>query len=452
MGNTVVLYNNTYGAQGYFWKDYDDESVSKIALEDLTGDGRADLIVLVDGRIEIFDMIEWDSSSVLCTIGDSNSDIKDFDIADVNLDGYLDIATTDTATVSGAKGAYVWYYEPGEPTAVKLYDEYPTPDYGRVVSGEIHDTHAYDGDDLQIGEAVDDPTYPGFLRVDMETDTLSTDQFQQLTVRAKVSAEEASPSEGFNIWYSVDGSVFTPLIYIPASQTTLANFTAPLSSNVAGMTLTIRVTDSVNSSGSTDPLDILHIDYLAIITDTFGGFVGEPVFDTSPTTVKHDCVRIGNIDGTSDGYLEVILGRDNSDNPVRIGEWQVYKRAGVNDWDPLSGWYDSSTSFFVRGDDEIKLHSSMSSDENAIEAILSQASPRLFQVEDVNGDGFSDIIVSNVTISEYGIISQIALYLNMNVIEGDSWWYYVVKDIAGDYTITDIRGGLTCLLVDNLVE
>ncbi len=449
--NTLVIYNNTYGATGTLWKDYGSADVSKIVLEDVTGDGRADLIVLAGGRIYIYDMAEWNPDSVLAYIPDESSPtaIKDFDIADVNLDGYPDIVTTDI-TLNGAK---VWYYEPAEtPSAKRLATPQDLiPDAGEVLLYNVDATRTLYGNALQIGESdTADPKWA--LRLDMMTEELYTDPYQQLTVRAMVSADGGTPAEGFNIWYSVDDSVYTPLIYVPASQTTMANFTAPLPPTVAGKTLYIRVTDSKNITDTTGVTEILHIDYLAIITDTFGGYVSEAIFDTTPNSEKHDCIRIGNIDGTSDGYLEVILARDNEPGPPtsRIGEWQVYKRAGANDWDPLAGWYDSSTTFFPRGDDEIYLFSTMAQDAVPIENILSQASPRLFQVEDVNGDGYSDIIVVNTTISE-GVTSQVALYLNMNTFEESAWWYYVVKDITADFNIADVRGGMTCLLVDNLV-
>ena len=459
---TIVIYNNSYGATGSIWKDDYTGAISKIELEDVTGDGRADLIVLADGRIMIYDMIEWDPANPIAQIPDATSStaIKDFDIADVNQDGFLDIATTDISTSSGDfKGARVWFYDVASESPERKYldaDVQPSPDFGRVltdISNSIGMTQTEGGDAMQVGENPSTEPDPGVLKLDMPTQTLTTSPFQQLKVIAKVSGDGGTPLEGFNIWYSVDGDKFTPLIYIPPSQTTLATYTAALPMTAAGATLEIRVTDSLDTSGPVD--EILHIDYLAILTDAFAGYVDELVLDTSSNIQEHDCIRVGNIDGTDDGYLEVILARDPASRVGTTdddGEWVVYKRADVNDWNVLAGWSQTSFVFYPRGGEQIYLHSSMSSDENHIEAILTTASPRLFQVEDVNGDGYSDIIVVNTTVAA-GVTSQVALYLNMQQCEDEDcqWWYYVVKDIAGDYTISDVRGGMTYLLVDNLI-
>jgi len=454
-GQTVVLYNNTYGTQGVLWKDYSSD-VRKIALEDLTGDGRADLIVLTGGRVYIYDLVDWDSDSpiaVLPTISDAQySDILDFDIADVNYDGYLDIATTDItgsgASASTYHGVYIWYYvENLSPTERLLLTDEPDVTYGSY-DGVTTETNDYeDGNELVL---IEDNASPdeGKMEVDFTTDTLTDDDYQQLKVRVKVSTVSGTAAEGFYIWYSSDGTYYTPLLYIPPTQTSYEYYTAPLPSSVAGKALHIRVTDTIRTTASASVLEKLHIDYLAVITDAFGAFE-HGTSQVEAYGQGFQCVRLANLNGGDDLGMEVVLAKDAAG--AVPGVWAAYELVSMTpeDWDHLSGWTDSSTTFFARGNTKIDLHSSMASDENPIKDILTDCSPRLFQVEDVNGDGFSDIIVVNTTIAA-AVTTQVALYINM---WGDStdWLYYVVKDIAGDYTIADVRGGMTWLDVADLV-
>ncbi len=58
----VVIYNNTYGSTGKLfpktWNTTND-GIRKIALEDMNGDGRVDLIVLAEGRVFVYDLKTW---------------------------------------------------------------------------------------------------------------------------------------------------------------------------------------------------------------------------------------------------------------------------------------------------------------------------------------------------------------------------------------------------------
>ena len=454
-GQTVVIYNNTYGTQGVLWNDYSSD-VRKIALEDLTGDDRAELIVLTGGRVYVYNLLDWDVNSPIAVLPDpsdaTNSNILDFDIADVNYDGYLDIATTDLTSTSTYRGVYIWYYVENEFPVERLVPAVQEPDvtYGTYV-GVTGDTHDFeDGDELVL---IEDNVSPdeGRLRIDLMTDTLTDDDYQLLKLRVKVSTVSGTASEGFYIWYSSDDTYFTPLLYVPPTQTTYEYYTAPLPPSVAGSALEIRITDTINTAASASVIEKLHIDYLAVITDTFGEF--EPGANSVEVyTQGYDCVRLGNLNGGDDLGMEVILAKDaTGTTPSTKGVWAAYERVSTTpeDWDPISGWTDSSNTFFARGNTKIDLHSSMASDENPIKDILTDSSPRLFWVEDVNGDGFSDIIVVNTTIA-VDVTSQVALYINMWGSDECDWLYYVVKDIAGDYTISDVRGGMTWLSVDNL--
>ncbi|MDH3364575.1 MAG: FG-GAP-like repeat-containing protein [Thermoplasmata archaeon] len=460
VGRTVVVYNNTYGATGYLWDPagaaprYNDthDGVRKIALEDMTSDGRDDLIVLAEGRVWIYDLLQWDSSSTVAVIpgwgvAPGNTNILDFDIADVNGDGYLDVVTVDSTSSSNYKGVRVWYYVVNEsPYEVQLTGVSAEPSAGSAPSNLIEYTTAPYGNALELREnSGAEPTPLGKLDVNMTTDTLTDETYQQLKIRAKVSATGGAAAESFYIWYSIDGTMFTPLIYVPASQDEYVNFTRPLPSSVAGNELTIRITDSLTTENSAAVVETLHLDYLAIITGTFGSYAPQSVIEDY--AVGWQCVAAGNINGLpgvgGDLGLEVVVAKD--------GSWMTYNRTGSSpeeEWAALTGWADGDSTFYARGDTMIDLHSSMASDENPIKELLTFSSPRLFKVVDVNGDGYDDVVVANRTISL--ITSQVALHLNMHGCDNCEWLYYVVKDIAGDYTIVDVRGGMTWLAVDDL--
>ncbi|UCE44967.1 MAG: VCBS repeat-containing protein [Methanobacteriota archaeon] len=462
-GRTVVIYNNTYGATGYLWQPPDtggpgyndtNDGVRKIALEDMTGDGRDDLIVLAEGRIWIYNLQEWDSTEPIAVIPyyDDSSNILDFDIADVDGDGHLDVVTVDSDASSEYRGVYVWYYaENTSPDEVVLddTDNVAHPTVGQAIN-MIGDTHEEGGLALQLRENSSALPIPrGELEVDLTTDTLSSDVYQQLRVRVKVTATGGLAEEGFYIWYSIDGDKYTPIIFVPGTQSEYAYYTRELPSKVAGQVLTIRITDTLKTNESASPVETLHLDYLAILTGTFGSYEPQAVINTHEPLWQS--VSLGNINGVAgdnDYGLEVIVARDGED---AVPGWMVYNRTstGPDVWTALDGWSGGDETFFARGNTKIDLHSSMASDETPIRNILVGSSPRLFKVVDVNGDNFDDIVVVNYTLDD-DITSQVALHLNIHGSQ-TSWLYYVVKDIAADYQATDVRGGITWLEVGNLV-
>lgn len=240
----------------------------------------------------------------------------------------------------------------------------------------------------------------------------------------------------------------SPLIYISPDDIDYVSHSVWLPSTVVGKQIWIRVTDSISTDTSGEDVDTVYLDYVAVLTDTFGDY--DDCQEIVPRSEGYICARAGNINGDqsadpSDLGLEIIVANDEED-------WKVLYMSSDSPetWEELAGWTDGSATFYCKGDAQIDMHSSMNSDEGPVRAVMSNSAPRLFVVADVNGDGYDDIIVANSTIN-VAITSQVALYLNMQADEDLSWWYTVVKDIAAEYNIADIRGGMTFLAVENLL-
>ncbi|MCJ7488571.1 MAG: VCBS repeat-containing protein, partial [Thermoplasmata archaeon] len=459
MGRKVVVYNNTYGATGVVFKSYGttNDGVRKIALEDMTGDGRADLIVLGEGKVQVFDLHEWDPSSPIAQLPATGSaNIIDFDIADVNYDGMLDILTVDNtgSSATSVKGVVVSYYtDLLSPTERLLTDCEADPYWGEADAdyNETSWTYEADGDALILSESnTSDPDVDAHGKLNWTCQLsapLTADTDQQLTVRAKVNSGAV---EGFYIWYSTDGTVYIPLIYISPDETEYEDHTVWLPDTVIGKQIYLRVTDSISTDESGGEVDTVYLDYVAVLTDTFGDYsIYKQVFSQADAFI---CVRAGNINGndvdSGDLGLEVIVAKDAT-TPT---SWMIRNRtaASPDTWSDLAGWSGGSATFFCKGDTKIDLHSSMNADQNPVRALLAQSAPRLFVVTDINGDGYDDILVVNTTINA-AITSQVALFLNLQNDGATPWWYCVVKDIAAEYNIADVRGGMTYLAVENLL-
>ncbi|HIH00974.1 TPA: VCBS repeat-containing protein [Thermoplasmata archaeon] len=451
-GRTIVIYNNTYGAAGVLWNgarigDTSDDGIRKIALEDMTGDGRADLVMLANGMVKIFDLMNaWNDDDPLAVIGTATSNIKDFDLADVNRDGMLDVLTADANSGGTVPGVWVNYYSEQDPTTrtcVETGVVYPLA--GSYVSGNATDTHEAEGTSYVVQENASGDEIGQFdLRLQLAT--LSSDFDQLLVVTAKVSP---GANEGFYVWYSLDGAdgPFTPMIYIPATTTAYTEFSVQLPPSVADHTIYLKITDTLSSTSSASVVEQLYLDYIAVETDRHGGY-GSEGQQVVTQALAFECVRAANMNGVDTGSgdlgLEVVVAKD--------GTWAIYNRTSTHPttgFTAMSDWGDVDTTFYCRGATKIDLHSSMNSDENPVKEILAKSSPRLFRVADVNGDGFSDIILVNSTINP-AITSQVAMFLNVYPCDYCPWRYFVVKDLAAEYNTPDVTGGMTFLAVANL--
>ncbi|MBU0624214.1 MAG: VCBS repeat-containing protein, partial [Candidatus Thermoplasmatota archaeon] len=156
------------------------------------------------------------------------------------------------------------------------------------------------------------------------------------------------------------------------------NYTFSLPSTVANKPLYLKISDSSTSTAGTHS-DQVEIDSVGVLSSVFGGYTTsryQVVTDTSYT-----CVRAANIDGH--GYLETVVAKN--------GAWKVYTNKTA-----LSGWSFTDANFYVRSSN----------------ALLSWSAPTLFDATDINGDGYTDILVCNVTAVQ-GTLTQVGFYMNL---------------------------------------
>jgi len=370
----VFIYNNTYGSGGKrFINDVGDTNggIRKIALEDMNGDGCADLIVLSNGRVRVYDLARWSNVPIASipsnTISPSN--IWDFDIADVNGDGMLDILTAATSSYIGTEAANdgidgVWVNTYTEKNGDARYIQTLVAEAaGHTVVGSIGELDGVpDGIPYSIAENSTSESSPWYsVNYTLKMDTLSAYTDPQLVVRAKVKADA---QEVFYVWYSTDADgttgSYTPVIVVRDSSYTTYRYNLPASVANAP-NFYVRITDSSSSDSSTF-IDQIDVDYIAVESDRFGGYypgdlVPEPSrYMVVSGTPAYTCVRAAELDG--DATMEVIVAKNS--------QWAAYDHD-----DPIPGWDETNAHFFVTADD---LSDSV------------EMSPSLFQVEDINGD------------------------------------------------------------------
>ncbi|MGQ9587593.1 MAG: FG-GAP repeat domain-containing protein, partial [Thermoplasmata archaeon] len=426
--NKIVIYNNTYGMTPKVYKRFTVD-VRKIDLKDMTGDGRADLIVLAGGKIYVYDLLYWGQArSQIARLPNTDtafsggSGIRDFDIEDMNQDGMLDILTVGDAGTAGSSDVRgVWvnsYTSNSNPTQKKCDSSFaPLMRAGQVVSGDVTQTWKKDGQYLRVREnltAVGDTSPPyGWFQMALKTNLTTTDLDPVLYMWAKVTGG----SEVYYAWFSTDSTngkdgTFTPMFAISGSD---RNYSFRLPSTAVNKRIFLRFTDSQNSTTDSSA-ENLWIDYISIHSNTFGGYATSR-YQVATSAAGYVCVRGANIDGGSDGHLETVVAKN--------GEWKVYELTSA-----MSGWSATGiTSFYV----EI----------SGKEAEFSGIAPTLFDAVDVNGDLFTDIVVCNYT-SDSNYVSQIGFFLNLYP---EKLWYEVKDLIEG---LTDGYGRITVALTTNV--
>jgi hypothetical protein len=274
-----------------------------------------------------------------------------------------------------------------------------------------------DGVYVMLNESVSGDSQ-GKMSAVVKFDTLdATRPDQELRVYAKIGAAGgATPQEAFYMWLSLDGTYFVPIKTISNTTWKYYNYTLPQSA-MGKSTVYLKFTDSLTTSASSSVQDILYLDHIAVYSGFFGGYTTSQVYsDTS-----YIAVRGGTVDGeTATGtYKEVAIAKDTT--------WQVWRRSsGV--WAQMPGYLSISSSSF---------HPDAHADINEFD----NTAATMFDLIDMNGDGYDDLLVCNYTVTGSGIsmvsTSYVGFYMNLYTGSGSqSWRYYLCRS----WTVTGNAG------------
>jgi hypothetical protein len=425
----IVLYNATYGSIGWVYSPTNKwtGSIAKIALQDMTGDGLADLVVLSGGKIWIYDIkysynAALDKNKARFAYTENATGIKDFDLEDMNGDGKMDILTTGTSGAFGTTaGVNVNYYETGAGTVRLLNPAVLTIEYGASYSNLVSDTQTNDSKGLILYE----DTLTGnagkcsaVMRIGPTALTSNPDWI--LRVRARVSPGNLSSAEVFYVQVSADGVYYTMVGQIDDTSWRTYEFALP--PIVASTLMYVKVTDSVYTNSSASVQDSVELDYVGAVTDLFRRY--NQVNVLGATTWK--AVRAADIDRTGSGYAykEVVVATNGANN-IQVLQY-------TTSWGLMSGTAPSvSSSFFAE----------ISTLVDGSKYPFSSLSPTLFDVVDINGDGFSDILACTMAKTGSGstatYASTLGFYMNTYTGGSQSWRYFQAKS----WTIVGNSGG-----------
>jgi hypothetical protein len=425
---TLVIYNTTYGSRGWIYNPPSaikwTGTVTKLALKDMTGDGLADLVVLAGGKISIYDLkysynaaLKSQENPKALFKASTGTSTVDFDVADINNDTKPDLVTADptaTAFAGGAAGVNVNYYTVGAGTMKILDSNYSTNGYlvisGNRTNGSIAATQAIGGAFISFQEngtgGGQVSPFSSSVKVKMRFQALTNSPDQLLKVTARIGDLSGNPLPGevFYVWYSIDNSYYTPVITV--DKTAMTTYQYALPTNVMNKQIFIMVTDSWTTNSGAYKTFIM-IDHIGVYTDLFTTYTG--VLVVGDTT--RNCVRGAFIDGptrTAAPYMEIVAAKD--------GRWDVYKWTAT--WAVMAGQPNTDTTMFTSA-------GTLGTQGAGKTALLDGLAPTLFDAVDINGDGYTDILVSNYT-STGGYNSFISYYLNLYTGSNTYWRYFPV--------------------------
>ena len=105
-------------------------------------------------------------------------------------------------------------------------------------------------------------------------------------------------------------------------------------------------------------------------------------------------------------------------HPPRNGKWSAFQPLYDQALVPIAGFVETNANQYVY----------------STNALMVNTAPTLFDVTDINGDGFDDILVTNYTAAQSDI-TQLGFYMNLYPLKV----WYMVKELgrpSGEGTIT----------------
>jgi hypothetical protein len=441
----VIVFRNTYGATGVILDYTFSGSIYKVDLKDMTGDGMADLIVLSGGKVLVFDLTRWTPGVATTEIASipnpktTTSTIVDFDIADMNQDGMLDILTADTAagSHSSIKGIWVNNYTANPTPTIRKLDEVAsgyTPDQnaGKYETGPgtvnpVVATQSGDGTYLRVWEnSTSEPSPWNHVDFVFKVKSTSTDRDQTLFINASI---DGFSDEDFYVYFSTDAIYYTMVIDIPSYANSWTNYSFRLPPTVAGKSIYIRITDALSTNDSV--ISALKIDYVGVHSSLYGAYMRSTASDPAQryavlTSTTYGAVRAANINGfdseaVGQKHLEVVV--------ARATEWKAYNfKVAIG-----GQWTVSDANMAIIGPG-------------------TTSSPTVFCVADVNGDSLSDVITVATSVGSASQLSVIKLYLNLYAPGDYSVWYLQVKDLYAGMVTSQEEGSIVKLVVESPFE
>lgn len=435
--NQIVIFNTTYGASGWLYSPPAAKGwtapINKIALEDMTGDDRADLVVMASNRITIYDL-KYAYDPYLQ--GDRNEEYKerwrysagttvDFDIADLNYDGHLDFVTADTTAAAWAGAAYSvnanYYTESsGTPIHINTGAAGYSPAIGAGTAIGIGNLNAAEGNVMTMYENMVGETAPyGWLNVTMVTEQLPDEPDIQLRIRARIAgADGGTPVESFYVQYSIDGLTFIPVIVLDDFSGSWGYYNYSLPGACMGKPMYIRFIDMRSNNDSATIRERLEVDLLSVYYGLAGNYTGNAIVTDASYIWRS--VRAGDIDGGEGSQMEVVVARHHDTLAANSG-WKVYRHVTGTSWQAITGSFSSGTTY--PGTSLSFYYSSASKEENGY---FTNLAPTVFDVVDINGDGYSDVLTMNYT-STTSYNSYLGFFMNLWTGNEPYWRYFSVK-------------------------